>query len=567
MRSWLWCLGVACGAPLVPVLSPSPPTSVPVMGGTLAIDADRVVVSDPHRDLVAELDRSSGQFVAHHQFDAGTVPFRVALAPGRAWVILRGTGEVARLDAGALVERRSVCRHPRGIDVADGEVWIACAGGTLHHLDEDLYEVSRRFVAPDLRDVVIDEGTVWVSTFRRAAQWPVDRSTGAVGPAVTPEVAGDAVPTAGWRMVAHPGGGTLLLHQASSRAPVAAHRNGSGVRYGGGPLCGRDEDPNPTVSVQLTRVHADGSAEPARPVGGIGLAVDVAVDASGELVSLVAGLPGEPGGWGQFLVGPKWQVDSCIPAELVATFRGPATSVATIGEDWRPWVFASGEAVIAWDGLDVALPAGPLELPDAAAIERFHGDPGAGVSCASCHPEAQDDAHTWRFEDGRVRRTQNLAGGMTARGALHWQGEHATFAALMDEVFSAGMVGGPVALADVHALERWLDGIEPVERAVTAPARTLTLGASRFRDAGCATCHAGPALSDHRLHAVFSDGPATKTPSLRGVGTRAGLMHDGCAVDVLDRLTRPSCGGDQHGDTAGWPIGDLEALAAYVETL
>src|SRR5262249_26625612 len=54
----------------------------------------------------------------------------------------------------------------------------------------------------------------------------------------------------------------------------------------------------------------------------------------------------------------------------------------------------------------------------------FHANSGAGLACASCHPEGGDDGRVWRFrlKDGTAvpRRTQNLRGGILATAPFHW---------------------------------------------------------------------------------------------------------------------------------------------------
>ncbi len=63
------------------------------------------------------------------------------------------------------------------------------------------------------------------------------------------------------------------------------------------------------------------------------------------------------------------------------------------------------------------------------------------LACASCHPEGDEDGHTWFFDEDPGRRTQTLRG--------HWRGDVADLQAVMHTTFTT-----PVA---VH------EGAEPLQ--------------------------------------------------------------------------------------------------------
>src|SRR5262249_27500416 len=75
-------------------------------------------------------------------------------------------------------------------------------------------------------------------------------------------------------------------------------------------------------------------------------------------------------------------------------------------------------------------------------MELFHSDPGAGIACASCHPEAGEDGRVWQFKSTMgmfsqgPRRTQALRGGLLATAPFHWDGAEHDFGALVDDVLS-----------------------------------------------------------------------------------------------------------------------------------
>ena len=58
-----------------------------------------------------------------------------------------------------------------------------------------------------------------------------------------------------------------------------------------------------------------------------------------------------------------------------------------------------------------------------------------------------------------------------------------------------------------------------------------------------------------------------EVPSLRGVGLRLPLLHNGCA-DTLEKRFDPDCGGgDQHGSTSQLGASEIADLVAYLGSL
>ena len=58
-----------------------------------------------------------------------------------------------------------------------------------------------------------------------------------------------------------------------------------------------------------------------------------------------------------------------------------------------------------------------------------------------------------------------------------------------------------------------------------------------------------------------------EVPSLRGVGLRLPLLHNGCA-DTLEERFDPACGGgDQHGTTSQLSATEIADLVAYLGSL
>ncbi|MEO0603308.1 MAG: c-type cytochrome, partial [Myxococcota bacterium] len=250
-------------------------------------------------------------------------------------------------------------------------------------------------------------------------------------------------------------------------------------------------------------------------------------------------------------------IEEGVPSDLVTAID--------VGPDGQRWMYVRGQGRLT--NLDRKrrlvddLTPPPFEL--------FHDTTPAGLSCASCHPEGQDDGHVWNFVGLGERRTQNLAGGLSERAPFHWDSEFDTLDSLMSDVFAVRMGAGFVYPHESDALAGWLDGIRPLR---SRPPETGLVGLGRTvferEDVGCLTCHQGRQLADAAMHEVRPGDPAFKTPSLLGVGARAPYMHDGCAETLEARFTDPDCGGgDQHGQTSQLSPQELDALVAYLRTL
>lgn len=544
--------------------------SVPVYGGTMAAHpSGLLVVADPLRDVVVfDADQTRTVLVGR-----GAEPFRIAITDDRVFVTLRGRGELVTFDhQGEELARVAVCDEPRGVAAEGGTQLVACAGGELVVLQNDAVQAVHHF-GPDLRDIVLDGELVYVSRFRDASVLRIERSTMALRNVVRP---GHRVATAqiAWRMVPHPWGGALLLHQLHSTEPIelpgADPSPDDEPAYGGTRCVEKEGDPDAPGTTKLVTSHLTRIRDRFPPrTGGIlqrvAVAVDVSVEPDGRTYH-VASLSDRHGASAV----ASWEADlagfSSCPEPLQRTIgaAGMVASIARVDGQVAHYDRASGQ-------LHRGRVVREIGEPDdeAPGARLFHEDSGIGLACASCHPEGQDDGHTWDFGTIGLRRTQNLSGGLTTRGVFHWDADLHSMRALVDDTFTDRMGGREVTDDEVDTLGAWLDGIEPVRPATTEPAAVIARGEALFArpEVGCTACHSGPALSDHASHAVRTDGPLRKTPSLLGVGTRAPWMSDGCAPTLLDRFVDPTCGGDQHGSLDGLSDADLSALAAFVATL
>jgi mono/diheme cytochrome c family protein len=205
---------------------------------------------------------------------------------------------------------------------------------------------------------------------------------------------------------------------------------------------------------------------------------------------------------------------------------------------------------------------------DDTGMAMFHMNTGGGMACSSCHPEGVEDGHTWSFSKFGLRRTQALAGGVGLGAPFHWSGDLATFDDLMKEVMISRMAL-PVAVSAQQnaALLDWLGRLEApsvadnLDEQAVARGRTLFEGPSQ----SCFACHSGAMFTDDTLHDVGTGGEFV-TPSLIGVGLRAPLMHDGCAVNLRARFG--ACGGgDFHGMTSKLSDAEIDDMVAFLRSL
>jgi cytochrome c peroxidase len=212
-----------------------------------------------------------------------------------------------------------------------------------------------------------------------------------------------------------------------------------------------------------------------------------------------------------------------------------------------------------------------LPLPGAIGYDAgravFHAQTGAGIACASCHPEARDDGQVWVFDPLGPRRTQSLAGGILSRGPYHWSGDMTDLTTLMTNVFSQRMGGGPITNSKIASLGPWLDRVPAPQARTFASAEAVARGQQLFMstELACASCHVGPLYTNNMMVNVGT-GATFKVPSLAGVGVRAPFMHDGCAATLSDRFGMCG-GGDSHGKTSQLSQAQLGDLIAFLESI
>jgi cytochrome c553 len=604
--------GVLLGAT---VQSETPPP--PISGGTLLATADgsTVVAADSDRDQLHFVDAQGMRTLHSRTLTQGDEPGRlVEDAAGRIHVVLRGARSIATLtrEPDSEITRREVCANPRGIayDVANDRLHIACAEGALVTLDAvptSLMPTRTLDLMTDIRDVLVRDDKLYVTRFR-AAELLVVNADGEVlekrvpqsfardEERVTQEADGcrvsfetklvhvESTPNVVWRAIDVPGAGVTMLHQRSRTDEIKVTPGG----YGAGG-CGQGIVQSAvTMGVESQRAYTSDLVD-------LTLAVDVATDAEGLLLAVAA--PGNHGTGAQVQIlqtatvrelGLDPTLDSsamefpvvspgttgferCAFGSPLEEPLGQATAVTFVS----PYVVAVQEREPAGVSF-YDLRTYRLRTRIALGVESrfdtghtmFHVRTGAGIACASCHPEGGDDGHVWSFETIGARRSQSLRGGLLGTEPLHWNGDMDDFDKLVKEVFLGRMSGFAPSSAQTDALSHWLDR-QPALHAPAVDAAAAERGKTLFEseETRCAQCHAGDHLTNNKTENVGT-GANLQVPSLKGVRFRAPLMHDGCASSLKERFTNPTCGGgDNHGKTSQLSVDQVNDLTAYLETL
>jgi hypothetical protein len=565
-----------------------------------------VVAADPDRDRVYVVDLLTDSVRSTIMLEPGDEPGRV-IEDGarRVHVALRRGGAVVTIDpmTGMVVTRRGVCWAPRGLayEAAGDLVHVACAGGELVSLPAAGGAVSRTVtLESDLRDVVVAPGgKLMVSTFRRAEVLVVGadgkilyRLQPSLG--TLPNIFGAprrVSPSVAWRMVPlnETQGTVVMLHQTGVDDEVVPGSGGYGSGLRG---CG---------AIVQAGVSVLGGGLPNPPVAHgiqtVSLAVDVAVSPDKTQVALA--VPGNASSLMPTVVaGPIANATSADPGAVVAppdggvragadagAFGGVDAGVGSCAFLGAPSAPPKGEVIsvaytqnnillaqtrdpaVLWRGGTV-IPLSSEPRADTGHL-LFHANAGAGLACASCHPEGGEDGRVWSFACQGARRTQSIRGNISGTAPFHWDGAETTFSTLMDDVFVQRMSGPKLTVQQKDALAGWIDTIPALPVRSGLDATAVSRGQALFNDpkVACATCHAGALLTNNATVDVGT-GRAMQVPSLRGVSWRAPYMHNGCAPTLAARFDNATCGGgDKHGGTSTLQPTDIADLTAYLQSL
>lgn len=570
-------------APNIPdVVTRSPARVPPLSGGTLLALADgsTVVASDPERDRVYVVDAHALTLRAALELTPGDEPGRLAEdGVGRIHIVLRGKGAIATVDAktGAIT-RRSVCPAPRGIayERATDRLQVVCAGGELVSLAAAGGDpVRTSTLVPDLRDVVVGaEGRLLVSTFRAAEALEVNAEGRIVararpGAGAVPTKGGGTArrtPSVAWRMVPLDAASNkvVMLHQTGTLETVDTAPGGYAA------LAGCDGIVRTGLSVLTPRLA---SPPVATGLDDLTLAIDVALSPDRQKVALA--IAGNNPAQGPTVV-QMALADASPPAPLAC--RPAPNELPTMPEGqvvavtYGPTgvLFAqTREPATIWRADTAATAVVAVDSRDDTGHLLFHANSGGGLACASCHPEGGEDGRAWNLVCVGARRTQSLRGGLRGTEPFHWDGHEADFSQLVDDVFAGRMAGPPLSDEHKDALFDWIDALPLPPPAAGLDQTAVARGKRLFETPalGCATCHAGPHLTNNATVDVGTGRPY-QVPGLTGLAGRTPLMHDGCAATIADRFGPSACsGGDRHGTTSALDRAQLSDLTAFLTSL
>lgn len=602
--------GPGCCPSFSPPLQIGPTTTLAtpppaISGGTLLVLPGDVtaVAADPDRDQIYIVDLVATQLKITVALQPGDEPGRLILdGAGRVEVALRSGGALVTLDpaSGVILQRRTICAAPRGLayEAKTNLIHVACADGQLVSLPAAGGAPVRRVqLDDDLRDVVVDRDHLLVSRFRSAEILTVD-STGALtartslGGFRSPQARGGQLftPAVAWRMVGMPGGGAAMIHQRGVDDQIQRGRSGHVVpgSYGGGP--GRSACDG-IVHSAVSRMKADGEISAGPALADVPLPVDLAVSADGRQIAMVSAandgsaiLPGAVLGAhiGDIDSVTGTGSDSCLPQAGTTLCWGRAsdlfscTPIASFTGQLIAVAFLATGQIVTQSREPAFLNVGGSEISLAAdsrsdtGHKLFHVNAGAGLACASCHPEGGDDGRTWNFTCSGRRRTQSLQTGLRGTEPFHWDGDEKDFNQLSTDVFTGRMSGPQLIPEQANAVLSWLDAQPRVKRPAPSDAAAVQRGQILFNRSvagrSCATCHAGPHLTNNQAADVGTGG-ALQVPSLVGLANHPPFMHTGCAKTLLDRFA-PACGGgDLHGVTSGLASSEVADLVSYLQTL
>jgi len=615
-----------------PTFGPAVTASVPpppISGGTLLVTSDgaTAVASDPDRDAVYVVSLGSRTVTHTIALHPGDEPGRlVEDGAGRIQVALRGGGALVTIDParGSILTRRSVCPAPRGVawDASTDLVWVACATGELVALPSAGGAIARNLtVERDLRDVVVNGGSVSVSSFRSAEVLRV-ASDGTVSRRdQLPSPIASFSPHVAWRVVGAPSGAIVAVHQAETTQSLSTTVQGG---YGGGG-CGGGAiafpGPGPVVPPMVVLDGAGPAAEDASPGEDAGTGGSCFVG-GGFGVAGSVGPGGFPGGFPGPACGPEsgavlgvltilaadgtitanTQFQGVLPVDVAVSPDGSLLAAVAPGNSFTAGLstvfeFAQCGAVslnvpttpeqpiaVAFDPANdlivqtrepaqiLILSGGPVATISLSTTPRtdtgydvFHTQAGGMIACASCHPEGRDDGHVWQL-DGNRRRTPSLRGTIAGTAPYHWPGDEPNLDVLVNDVYTIRMSGASLGPSQMGALTGWVQAVPAPPAPTWVDASAAKRGKAIFGrvDVGCATCHTGAKFTNNLTMDVGTGGQF-QVPPLVGVGWRTPLMHDGCATTIADRFG--SCSTPEHGSIGSLSSGDISDLTAYLETL
>jgi len=564
-------------------------------------DGTTAVAADPDRDALYVVDVTTMAVRHTISLKTGDEPGRLAEdGAGRVHVALRGGRALVTIDptTGALLARRSVCPAPRGVawDATSDSVWVACATGELVQLPAGGGSAGRSLhVERDLRDVIVQNGALSVTSFRSANILRV-ASDGSITRRDSPDTGQSGVaPQVAWRAIASPSGSIFMVHQLESTDSVSTQTPG-GYGGGGGPVplppngggplglfpdAGEIFEGDAALGVSfigqffsssivrsaVTEVTAQGGIGFQRTIGGV-LPIDVAIGPDGTTIAGVTPGSAFTEALGTFFVVTN---DGTVVTErdfslgpsdqpIAVAFSASGNVILQTRDPAKLWM------VPVLEGGNVTSALLSAERREDTGHDVFHTQAGAQIACASCHPEGGDDGHVWKL-DNEDRRTPSLRGTIAGTAPYHWPGDQKDMPTLVHNVYTLRMSGAELPGDEMGALTGWVQTIPAPPAPSWVDPKAVSAGRTVFNSsaAQCSSCHSGAKLTNNQTVDVGTGGKF-QVPPLVGVGWRTPLLHNGCASTIADRFGSV-CSTKGHGDISKLSSQDIANLTAFLETL
>lgn len=196
------------------------------------------------------------------------------------------------------------------------------------------------------------------------------------------------------------------------------------------------------------------------------------------------------------------------------------------------------------------------------------------MSCHSCHTDGHANGqNNDNFSDesfGAPKRVLSLLG-VRDTAPYAWNGSRPSLAAQVKASISGTMQGKSTpSESDVADLVAYMESLAPPPAAAalrgTERADDVARGKELFAELRCVRCHAGPTYTTPKTYDVgLVDKEGNREfnpPSLRGVGQRTPLFHDGSAAGLDDVLTKT-----RHKLPRELKAEELRVLKAFLESL
>jgi hypothetical protein len=468
------------------------------------------------------------------------------------------SAELLTLDATGAVMKRVTPPPFRSVNTRSGQLFTASvAWRAMENPTGGVVMVHQRGLVDDVQPAPGGYGGGAFGACDAIVQTAVTTVAPGQEPKTGPAMAGMVIPA------------DMAVSADGSRIAIIAAGNATNSETAGGPprmprvfVTSMDD-----ATDQVIGCTSDGQHGPCLPVGGpIFDAPPPSFDTG------AGGTTGTAGATGQSA--PPSPVPNTCNASTDAGGSSDPSVPEVVGQPISVSFSATGMVVVqSREPSVLSVPGGaPITLSTVSRSDTghdlFHANAGSGIACASCHAEGTEDGRTWSFVCEGTRRTQSLQVGLKGTEPFHWGGDEKDFPQLVTDVFVGRMSGPMLAPEQINATLSWIDA-QP-RRTHTMPTDTASVarGKAIFNDtthAACATCHAGPSLTNSQTVDVGTGGKF-QVPSLVGIGTRGPYMHDGCATTLRDRFG--ACGGgDKHGITSSLKPAQLDDLVNYLNTL